>query len=70
MDESLMCSCSLVSMRLTNKESGRRIIDELLESSEWRSEQQERTSDLAKRWPRTWIILRSKLARSSNYHAC
>ena len=37
LDESLMYSCSLVSMRLMNRESGRRTVDELSELSGWRS---------------------------------
>ena len=68
-DKVLMHSCSLVSMRLTNKESGRRIVDELSESSEWRSGWQERVSGPARRWSGIWMILRSKPVRSSNHQA-
>ena len=34
LDELLICSCNLVSMRLTNRDSRRRIVDELSELSE------------------------------------
>ena len=67
LDELLMCLCNLVSMRLTNRESGRRMIDELSESSEWRSEWWERASGPAKRQPGTWMIFRSKSTRSSSH---
>ena len=69
LDESLMCLCNLVSMRWINKESERRMVDELSKSSGWRSGWWERVSDPARRWPGTWMILRSKSARLSSHHA-
>ena len=52
LDESAICSWSLVLIRLTKRESGRRTVNELSELSEsfgWRSWQQERALDLARR---------------------
>ena len=49
LDELLIRLCSLVSMRLTNRESERRTVDELSESLEWRSRRQERVSGPVKR---------------------
>ena len=69
LDELLICSCSLVSIRLINRKSGRRMVDELLELSGWRSGQQERASGLAKRWPRMWMILKLMSVRASNHWA-
>ena len=48
-DELLMCLCNLVSMRLMNRESGRRMVDKLLESLGWRSGQWEMALGLARR---------------------
>ena len=69
MDELLMCLCNLVSMRLINRELGRRTVDKLSELSEWRSRWWERALGLARRQPGTWMIFRSKSARLSNHHA-
>ena len=69
LDESLMRLCNLVSMRLINRESGRRMVDELSDLSGWRSGRQERTSGPARRQPEMWMILRSKSARLSNHRA-
>ena len=55
--------------RLMKRELERSTVDELSESSGWRSEWQERTSGPARRWPSMWMILRLKSARSSNHQA-
>ena len=59
------------SMTLIKRDRGRRVTPSLL-SSEWgrRSGQQERVSGPAKSFPRTWIIFRSKLVRSTSQQAC
>ena len=69
LDKSRMCLCNLVSMRLTNRESGRRTVDELSELSGWRLGRQERASRPARRCPETWMIFKSKSVRSSNHQA-
>ena len=69
LDESLIHSCNVVSMRLTNRELGRRMVNELSDLSKWRSRWQERASGPARRQPGTWMIFRLKSARSSNHHA-
>ena len=60
-----------VSMRLTKRESGRRIMEEL--SSSWvgrRLGWQERASGVERRQPGMWIIFRSKSVRSRSQCAC
>ena len=57
-------------MSLTKRESGRRVMEELLLSSAGRrSGWQERVSGVERRQPGTWIILRSKSARSRSHWA-
>ena len=70
MDELLIHLCSFVSMRLTKRESGRGIVNELSESLRWRLGQWKRVSGPARRWSRIWMIFRLKSARSSNYVLC
>ena len=62
-------SWSLVSIRLTKSKLERRTVDKLSELLGWRSGWWERALGLVRRQPRTWIILRLKLVRSSNHQA-